>query len=213
MPENCGCEITQNFDGSSKSYKRVLVVIIAINLLMFFVELSCGFISKSTALLADSLDFLGDTATYTISLLVIGLPLATRAKAGMFKGITLLFITLWVLGTTGYRVMFIEVPEPITMGAIGVLAFSANVISALLLVRYKDGDSNVRSVWLCSRNDAIGNLAVIIAASGIAATETAWPDLLVAFILAGLFTNSAIQIIGQAKKELSESKIVKYEHS
>ncbi len=205
MTENCGCEITQDFDGSSKSYKQILIIIIVINLLMFFVEFSGGVISKSTALLADSLDFLGDSTTYTISLLVIGMSLTTRAKAGLFKGISLLFITAWVLGTTGYRLFFIEIPEPMTMGAIGLLAFAANVISALLLVRYKDGDSNVRSVWLCSRNDAIGNLAVILAASGIAATNTAWPDLFVAFILAGLFINSAIQIIQQARKELSES--------
>ncbi len=205
MSNNCGCGIDQNFDGSSKSYKRVLIVIIAINLIMFFVELSGGVISKSTALLADSLDFLGDTATYTISLVVIGMPLATRAKAGLFKGISLLVIAAWVLGTTGYRVIFIEVPEPITMGAIGLVAFSANVISALLLVRYKDGDSNVRSVWLCSRNDAIGNLAVIIAASGIAASNTAWPDLIVAFVLAGLFINSAVQIIKQSRAELKQS--------
>jgi Co/Zn/Cd efflux system component len=154
------------------------------------------------SLLADCLDFLGDSATYTISLVVIGMPLAVRAKAGMFKGISLLFIAAWVLGTTGLRIMESEVPEPITMGAIGFAAFAANVISALLLLRYKDGDANVRSVWLCSRNDAIGNVAVILAASGIVVTDSAWPDLLVAGIMATLFSHSAISIIRQSWQEL-----------
>ena len=207
MADNCGCEITQKFDGSSKEYKRILVIIIAINLVMFFVEVIGGISSRSVALLADSLDFLGDATTYTISLLVIGLSLATRAKAGMFKGISLLVIATWVLGTTAYRIMYIEVPEPMTMGAVGIVAFGANVLSALLLLRYKDGDSNVRSVWLCSRNDAIGNLAVVIAASGIAASDTAWPDLIVAFVLAGLFLNSAVQIIRLSRAELKLSAI------
>jgi Co/Zn/Cd efflux system component len=202
VAENCGCQSNINFDGASKEYKRILKVIIAINFSMFIVELGGGVLSGSMSLLADCLDFLGDSATYTISLVVIGMPLAVRAKAGMFKGISLLFIAAWVLGTTGMRIMESEVPEPITMGAIGFAAFAANVISALLLLRYKDGDANVRSVWLCSRNDAIGNVAVILAASGIVVTDSAWPDLLVAGIMATLFSHSAISIIRQSWQEL-----------
>ncbi|PHS69456.1 MAG: cation transporter [Cycloclasticus sp.] len=207
MSNGCGCTENVVFDGSSPAYKRVLKVIIAINLTMFFVELGGGLKSGSTALLADSLDFLGDSVTYTISLVVIGMPLAVRAKAGLFKGVSLLVITAWVLGTTGYRVFVEGVPEALTMGAIGVLAFAANVVSALLLLRYKDGDANVRSVWLCSRNDAIGNLAVIAAASGIAVTNSAWPDLLVAGVMASLFFYSAVKIIRQSLAELRATKV------
>jgi Co/Zn/Cd efflux system component len=206
MSGDCGCGANQNFDGSSPAYKRVLMVIIAINFGMFFVEFFGGLASGSVALLADSLDFLGDSATYTISLIVIGMPIAVRAKAGLFKGISLFAIAAWVLGSTFYRVFIEGVPEALTMGAIGVAAFAANVISAVLLLKYKDGDSNVRSVWLCSRNDAIGNLAVILAASGIAATDAAWPDLLVAGIMGSLFIHSATKIVQQSWKELSEER-------
>ncbi len=206
MSGDCGCGADQKFDGTSPAYKRILIVIIVINLGMFFVELFGGLAAGSMALLADSLDFLGDSATYTISLIVIGMPLAVRAKAGLFKGISLFAIAAWVLGSTFYRVFIEGVPEALTMGAIGVAAFAANVISAVLLLKYKDGDSNVRSVWLCSRNDAIGNLAVILAASGIAATDAAWPDLLVAGIMGSLFIHSATKIVQQSWKELSEEK-------
>lgn len=206
MSGDCGCSANQNFDGTSPAYKRILIVIIAINLGMFFVELFGGLAAGSMALLADSLDFLGDSATYTISLIVIGMPLAVRAKAGLFKGVSLFAIAAWVLGSTFYRVFIEGVPEALTMGAIGVAAFAANVVSAVLLLKYKDGDSNVRSVWLCSRNDAIGNLAVILAASGIAATDAAWPDLLVAGIMGSLFIHSATRIVQQSWKELSQEK-------
>lgn len=207
MSGECGCGANQNFDGSSPAYKRVLMIIIAINFGMFFVELFGGLASGSMALLADSLDFLGDSATYTISLIVIGMPLAVRAKAGLFKGISLFVIAAWVLGSTVYRVFVEGVPEALTMGAISIAAFAANVISAVLLLKYKDGDSNVRSVWLCSRNDAIGNLAVIVAASGIAATDAAWPDLLVAGIMGSLFIHSATRIVQQSWQELSLEKL------
>lgn len=206
MSNECGCSGNLNFDGSSSAYKKILMIIIAINFGMFFVEFFGGLASGSMALLADSLDFLGDSTTYTISLIVIGMPLAVRAKAGLFKGISLFAIAAWVLGSTFYRIFIEGVPEALTMGAIGIAAFTANVVSALLLMKYKDGDSNVRSVWLCSRNDAIGNLAVILAASGIAATDAAWPDLLVAGIMGSLFIHSATNIVKQSWTELTEEK-------
>jgi len=206
MPDDYECSANQSFDGASAAYKRVLIVIIAINLGMFFVELFGGLAAGSMALLADSLDFLGDSATYTISLIVIGMPLVVRAKAGLFKGISLFVIAAWVLGSTFYRVFIEGVPEALTMGAIGFAALAANVISVILLLKFKDGDSNVRSVWLCSRNDAVGNIAVILAASGIAATNAAWPDLLVAGIMGSLFIHSATRIVQQSWKELSQEK-------
>lgn len=189
------------FDGVSKAYRRVLWAVIAINAAMFAVEMTAGIAARSQALQADALDFLGDTATYAISLAVIGLSLRVRATAALFKGITLSLMGAWVLGSTLYRVFVTGVPEAQVMGAVGVLALAANVASVRLLMKWKDGDANVRSVWLCSRNDAIGNVAVLLAASGVWATDTAWPDLAVAALMASLFLWSSIQIIGQAREE------------
>ncbi len=201
-----GCSGCGNvkFDGASRAYKRVLWIVIAINALMFIVEMSAGVAADSMALKADALDFLGDTLTYTITLLVIGQALRWRATAALFKGISLAAMGVWVLGSTAYQVMVLGVPNEMVMGVVGLLAFAANVVSALLLLRFRDGDSNVRSVWLCSRNDAIGNLAVIVAAAGVFATNTGWPDLAVAAIMASLFLSSAVNIIRQAIGELRQ---------
>ncbi len=195
----CGQEA--RFDGLSPDYKRRLWVVIAINAAMFGVEVVAGQMAGSQALKADALDFLGDAMTYGISLAVIGASLRVRATAAMAKGISLLMMGLWVFGSTIWRVFYMGVPEAPVMGAIGALALAANLASVLLLVRYKDGDANVRSVWLCSRNDAIGNVAVMIAALGVWGTATGWPDLIVAGIMAGLFLTSATQILRQAWTE------------
>lgn len=198
----CGCGDDIKFDGVSTTYRRVLWIVIAINAAMFIVEMVAGQLAGSQALQADALDFLGDSVTYAISLVVIGMPLIWRARAALFKGISLGLMGIWVLGSTLYHVLILGVPQAEIMGAIGMLAFTANMASVLLLVKYRDGDANVRSVWLCSRNDAIGNLAVVLAASGVWATSTAWPDLIVAGIMASLFLWSAIQIITQGMAEL-----------
>jgi len=205
-----GCSGCGNvkFDGASRAYKRVLWIVIAINALMFVVEMGAGVAADSMALKADALDFLGDTLTYTITLLVIGQALRWRATAALFKGVSLAAMGAWVLGSTVYQVLVLGVPDEMVMGAVGVLAFAANVVSALLLLRFRDGDSNVRSVWLCSRNDAIGNLAVIIAAVGVFATDTGWPDLVVAAIMASLFLHSATKIIRQAIGELRQPAVL-----
>ncbi len=144
--------------------------------------------------------------TYGISLVVIGASLKTRALAALLKGASLLLMGLWVGGSTAYHVLVLGVPKAEIMGPIGFLALAANLVSVLVLVRYKDGDANVRSVWLCSRNDAIGNVAVMLAALGVWGTATAWPDLIVAGLMAGLFINSAIQILRQAIGEYRHSK-------
>ena len=198
----CGCGNEIKFNGVSAAYKRVLWVVIAINAIMFVVEMAAGSVAGSQALKADALDFLGDTATYTITLLVIGLPVVWRARAALFKGLSLGVMGLWVLGFTLYNVLILGVPRAEIMGTIGFLALAANMASVLLLLKYRDGDANVRSVWLCSRNDAIGNLAVVAAASGVWATETAWPDLVVAGVMASLFLWSSVQIVQQALGEL-----------
>lgn len=205
MP-GCNCESNVKFDGMSKSYIKILWIIIGINFAMFLIEMVASEISASMALSADALDFLGDSLTYAITLIAIGHSLRWRASAAMFKGITLALMGLWVLGSTLYRMFVIGVPNEMIMGSIALLAFFANLICALLLVKYKDGDANVRSVWLCSRNDAIANLAVLIAAVVVSFTQSKWPDLIVAFFMAGLFLHSATLIIKQAKKELSLAK-------
>ncbi|MCB1415086.1 MAG: cation transporter [Nitratireductor sp.] len=185
----------------SDDYRRRLVAVIAINATMFIVEMAAGYLARSQALQADALDFLGDSLTYGLSLAAIGMPLATRANVALLKGASLLAMGLWVLGSTAWKVFYTGVPEAEIMGVIGLLALAANVASVLLLIAYKDGDANVRSVWLCSRNDAIGNVAVMIAALGVWGTATGWPDLIVAAIMASLFLSSAWQIITQALAE------------
>ncbi len=195
----CGHEA--RFDGLSDAYKRRLWMVIAINAVMFAVEMIAGQTAQSQALKADALDFLGDALTYGLSLAVIGANLRVRATAALFKGLSLMAMGLWVLGSTVYRVFYLGLPEAGIMGAIGVLALGANVASVLLLMRYKDGDANVRSVWLCSRNDAIGNVAVMLAALAVWGTGTGWPDVIVAGLMAALFVNSSQQIIRQALQE------------
>jgi Co/Zn/Cd efflux system component len=151
---------------------------------------------------ADALDFLGDTTTYGISLAVIGASLRTRGYAAFAKGISLSLMGLWVLGSTIYHVLVLGLPRADVMGIVGLLALAANVASVLILMRYKDGDANVRSVRLCSRNDAIGNVIVMAAAFAVWGTGTKWPDLIVAGIMAGLFLWSSFQIVTQSLREI-----------
>ena len=206
------CGEGATFEGLSADYKRRLWIVIAINGAMFLVEMGAGALSGSQALQADALDFLGDAATYGLSLAVIGASVRVRARAALVKGISLTLMGLWVFGATAYHVFVLGVPRAEIMGAIGFLALAANVASVVILVRYKDGDANVRSVWLCSRNDAIGNVAVMLAALGVWATSTKWPDLIVAAIMAGLFLWSSAQILRQAVRELRTGEISPHRH-
>jgi Co/Zn/Cd efflux system component len=201
----CGGEL--QFEGASRQYKRILWMVIAINGTMFLGEMTAGMFAGSQVLKADALDFLGDTATYSITLLVIGMPLVWRARAALFKGLTLGAMGLWVLGSTAFHVLILGVPRAEVMGIMGFVALAANLTSVLLLLRYRTGDANVRSVWLCSRNDAIGNLAVILAAGSVWLTGTAWPDLFVAAIMASLFIWSSAQIVRQAAGELVHTTV------
>jgi len=197
--ETCSCHGgVPVFDGVDPRYRRVLWTVILINAAMFVTEIVAGHLARSQALQADALDFLGDTVTYGLSLAVIGASLRTRATAALFKGVSLSLMGAWVLGSTLYHVLVLGLPRAEIMGVIGVLALAANVSSVFLLMRYKDGDANVRSVWLCSRNDAIGNIVVTLAAGAVWWTASPWPDLIVAGLMAGLFLSSAVQILRQA---------------
>ena len=207
------CGHDTKFEGLSASYKQRLWLVIALNATMFVVEMTAGHLAKSQALLADAADFLGDALTYGISLAVIGASIQVRTNAALAKGISLLLMGLWVFGSTVYRIFYVSVPEAQIMGGIGLLALLTNLASVLLLVRYKDGDANVRSVWLCSRNDAIGNVAVMFAALGVWGTSSGWPDLVVAMIMAGLFLSSAVQIMRQALAERREGIVHKQTQS
>jgi cation diffusion facilitator family transporter len=198
------CCDSKQFDGTSKEFRRALLAVTVINFAMFVVEIVAGHVSNSKSLQTDALDFFADAVTYTISFAVIGMSLRVRSFAALGKGISLLLMGLWVLGTTIYQVLYMQIPQAEVMGIIGAMALAANVISVLILMRWKDGDANVRSVWLCSRNDAIGNVAVMLAALGVFGTGSGWPDLVVAFLMAALFINSAIKIIRQSRHELEK---------
>ena len=183
-------------------YRRVMWAVLAVNAAMFLIEAGAGLGAKSVALQADALDFLADAATYGITLLVLPMAIRWRARAALVKGASMALFGLWVLGATAYNAFLPDAPDALVMGSVGVLALLANLFCALLLFRFRGGDSNKRSAWLCSRNDVLGNLAVIVAAGGVSATGTAWPDLAVALIMAALWVHAAVQIIRQAIAEL-----------
>ena len=184
-------------------YRRVLWVALLVNGAMFGVEIAGGLSAGSVALLADAVDFFGDAANYGLSLAVLGMALAWRARAAALKALSMGAFGLFVLGRAAWSASQGIVPEPATMGAIGALALLANVAVAALLYAWRDGDANMRSVWLCSRNDAIGNLAVMAAALGVFGTGRAWPDLIVAVVMATLALGAAKTVLRQAKAELS----------
>jgi cation diffusion facilitator family transporter len=196
----------------SRDYKRRLWLVIALNAVMFLVEMAAGHMAQSQALQADALDFFGDALTYGISLAVIGASVRVRTLAALAKGISLMAMGIWVFGSTAYRVLYLGVPEAEIMGVVGLMALAVNLASVLLLVRYKDGDANVRSVWLCSRNDAIGNVAVMFAAFGVWSSGTGWPDVIVAGVMAALFLSSSVQIIRQALAERREAQEAAHSH-
>lgn len=182
--------------------RKVLWVALIINALMFFIEVGAGFQSGSVALLADAVDFFSDAANYGITLYVLTMGLLWRARAATFKGITMLLIGLLVMGKTLWAIKTGQTPEAFTMGVIGALALVANLVVTGLLYAFRNGDANMQSVWLCSRNDAIGNLAVMLAAFGVFGTGTAWPDIAVAALMAYLSITAGWKIMNLAHAEI-----------
>jgi cation diffusion facilitator family transporter len=204
MSASC-CASPEKAD-SSPRWRRALWIALGVNAAMFGIELAAGVGADSLALQADALDFLGDAANYAISLAVVGLALAWRARAALLKGVTLGFFGLWVLSSALSAMFAGSEPQAPIMGVIGLAALLANIGIAALLYRYREGDANMRSVWICSRNDAIGNLAVLGAALGVFGTGSAWPDLIVAGLMAGLALWGGWQIVAQAWQELTDER-------
>jgi Co/Zn/Cd efflux system component len=194
-------------------YRRILWIALIVNAAMFAVELGAGTRSGSASLLADAIDFLGDAANYGLSLWVLAMALTWRARAALVKGASMLAFGLFVVGRVAWGAWQGTPPEPFTMGSVGLLALAANLGVAALLYAYREGDANMRGVWLCTRNDALGNLAVMGAALGVLGTGTAWPDLVVAAIMAGLAISGGWSVIRQARRELASTTVRPQPHA
>jgi Co/Zn/Cd efflux system component len=202
---DAGCREADTHRGDP-AFKRVLWIVLAINAAMFVIEIVAGLAAGSASLQADALDFLGDTANYAISLFVIGMALRYRSLAALAKGATMGLFGVWVLATVGWHAIMGTVPEPITMGVVGFAALASNAACFGLLYAYRSGDANMRSVWVCSRNDVLGNIAVLLAALGVFGTGTGWPDLMVATVMAALAVQGAVIVARHALQELNSSQ-------
>ena len=183
-------------------YRRALWIALLVNAGMFGAELLASWSSGSLSLLADSIDFFGDAANYGLSLAVLGLAVATRARAALVKAACMGTLGVFVLGQTLWHLRAGTPPQALAMGAVGVAALAANLGVAVLLYRFRNGDANMRSVWLCTRNDALGNIAVMLAALGVFGTGSAWPDLLVASVMGALALWGSAVVVKQARAEL-----------
>ena len=205
MSANCDHHHADDKSASNPRYRRILWLALVINLAMFGVEIGAGLTSGSVSLLADAIDFFGDAANYGVTLAVLSSGAVLRAKAAWLKGASMLAFGLIVLAKTAWALYQGSTPEAVTMGAVALLALAANVAVALMLYAWREGDANMRSVWLCSRNDAIGNIAVMLAALGVLGTHNAWPDLAVASGMAVLALVGGWSVVRQAMGELKNS--------
>jgi len=205
MSAHCDHHHADDKSASSPRYRKILWLALIINLAMFFVEIGAGFKSGSTSLMADAIDFFGDAANYGVSIAVLSAGLALRSRAALLKGACMIGFGLFVLVRAVWMYTQGGTPEALTMGSIGLLALVANVAVAAMLYAYREGDANMRSVWLCSRNDAIGNIAVMLAALGVAGTSSAWPDLLVASGMAVLALVGGWSVVKQALIEIKHA--------
>lgn len=193
-------------------FRKALWIALWVNLAMFLVEGVASLQSGSVSLMADAIDFFGDSANYLLSLSVLSMGMLWRGRAALIKGITMTLFGLAVLGRAIWVAQSGVTPEPLTMGAVGLLALVANVVVALLLFKFREGDSDMRSVWLCSRNDAIGNLAVMVAALGVFGTGTAWPDLAVAAVMGGLAMTSGVSVVRHARSDIRNARLRTEQH-
>lgn len=209
MSAGChSCASSHKTPVKDQAYRRVLWFALVVNGAMFIVEILAGALGQSLALSADAMDFFSDAANYAITLIVLGLSLSTRSKAALFKGISMALVGLWVLYSSLSHIIEQTVPHAQVMGIIGFMALLSNVVVALLLFRFRSGDANRQSIWICSRNDAIANICVMAAGFGVWATTTGWPDIFVGLGIAGLGLWGAAQIIQQSLLEIRTHKIV-----
>ncbi|MEY3519336.1 MAG: hypothetical protein RLZZ177_51 [Pseudomonadota bacterium] len=188
-------------------YRKILWIALIVNAVMFLVEIGAGFQSGSLSLQADAVDFAGDALNYAVSLAVLASALAWRTRAAMLKAVSMMSFGLYVLGAAVWSVWNGEVPQAMTMGVVALLALVANAAVAWMLYAFREGDANMRSVWLCSRNDAIGNVAVFMAALGVFGTGSAWPDLAVSSLMAALALHGGRTVLRQARRELGQGTI------
>jgi Co/Zn/Cd efflux system component len=209
MADNCCAPPPLKLDPKQgNAYRRVLWVALAINAAMFLVEIGAGLTAGSASLQADALDFFGDAANFAISLFVVGMVVRYRATAAMVKGLTMGAFGLWIISTVIWHAVHGTLPSAVTMGAVGVTALVANGVSFTLLWSYRQGDANMRSAWICTRNDVLGNLAVLLAALGVFGTGTGWPDVIVAAIMAILALQGAAAVARRALSELRHARTV-----
>lgn len=202
MPGCTNCPSETVNDAADPIFRRVLWIALIANAAMFVVEIVASQLGDSVSLQADALDFFGDATNYAISLFVLGMALHLRARASLIKGATMAMFGIWIIGSAIHRVFVGSAPDASVMGGIAVIALLVNVAVAVLLFQYRQGDSNMQSIWLCSRNDAIGNVAVMIAAAGVFATSSRWPDLAVAAIISSLNLSAAFHVIRLALNEM-----------
>ena len=196
---------TSDPERGNPSYRRALWIVLAINAGMFLVEIGAGLAAGSASLQADALDFLGDAANYGISLLVVGMALRYRAMAAFAKGVSMGAFGLWVIATVVWHAVQGTLPSAVMMGAVGFAALTANAISFGILWFHRTGDANMRSAWICTRNDVLGNLAVLLAALGVFGTGTGWPDLVVAATMATLALQGASTVLRQSLGEMRQA--------
>jgi Co/Zn/Cd efflux system component len=210
MKDHCCTPSPVNLDRhrANAAYRRALWAVLAINSGMFVLEIGAGLAAGSASLQADALDFLGDAANYAISLFVVGMALRYRATAAMIKGLTMGAFGLWIIGTVIWHALYGTLPSAGAMGAVGVTALIANAASFALLWAHRQGDANMHSAWICTRNDVLGNLAVLLAAFGVFGTGTGWPDLVVAAIMATLALQGSATVASHALAELRHSRAV-----
>lgn len=201
------CDHCQTFDPErgNPSYRRALWIVLGINAGMFLVEIGAGLAAGSASLQADALDFLGDAANYGISLLVVGMALRYRAMAAFAKGVSMGAFGLWMIATVVWHAVQGTLPSAVMMGAVGFAALTANAVSFGILWFYRTGDANMRSAWICTRNDVLGNLAVLLAALGVFGTGAGWPDILVAATMAALALQGASTVLRQSVGEMRQA--------
>ncbi len=186
-------------------YRKILWIALLVNAAMFFVEIFAGYRSGSASLLADAIDFAGDAANYGVSLAVLSATAGLRSRTALLKAVCMIGFGVFVMGRAAWGLWTGEAPDAPLMGAVAVLALVANLVVAWILYAFREGDANMRSVWLCTRNDAISNIAVIAAAVGVFGTRSAWPDLAVAAIMASLAISGGWAVMRHAQTELAGS--------